>query len=202
MTRLHWLYLSLVLVVIASVPLMFAESSGVLVQAIIVLSMLQALAFWVRTNLVRPTDPHRLLPPYMLMGAALMFHIIEEYNADFGGAIGALVGSPWDLDGFVSFFVIYMPLLWIGGMVLVAIRHPLGGYMAWFLVVGMIFGEWTHLGVFPLLREGQYTYFPGMWTALLPMIPATWALHVMRTDDKEQRTHQRSDAGPQRAALG
>ena len=61
--------------------------------------------------------------------------------------------------------------------------------MAWFIFVGMFAGEPTHLLVFPVLEGGRYHYFPGAWTALLPMIMGVWGLYVILAEDRRSRAN-------------
>lgn len=187
MSRLDWLHVALGATLILAFALLFGPSAGALVTGIITVALTKALLVWVRTNLRYPTAPQRLLVPYLLTGALLMFHVGEEALFGFGPRIAGIVGSPWTHEGFVSSFVFFMPLFWLSGAVGVALRHPFGGFMAWFLFIGMVVGEPTHLLVFPLLEGGRYAYFPGMWTALLPMLPALWGIVVMVRDSRAQR---------------
>jgi hypothetical protein len=43
--------------------------------------------------------------------------------------------------------------------------------------VGMILGELAHF-VFPFMEDGTFHYVSGMYTALLPLFPASYGLHV------------------------
>ena len=73
-------------------------------------------------------------------------------------------------------------------------RHPLGNYIAWFFFVGMMIGEPTHMLVFPLMEGGRYHYFPGMWTSLLPMVPAAYGIWRMLADDAAAKRAALDDA--------
>jgi hypothetical protein len=84
-------------------------------------------------------------------------------------------------------------------------RVPLAGFLAWFIFIGPGVAEFTHF-IFPLLRPaiephlsvpvsravsngrfvadmpnywvhatGRY-YFPGLYTAVLPMVPGIWGI--------------------------
>jgi hypothetical protein len=80
--------------------------------------------------------------------------------------------------------------LTLGGRVAGAIginkRHPLGNFIAWFFFVTMILGEPVHLLVFPFMEGGRYHYFyfPGVWSALLPMPPAVFGIWRMLADER------------------
>ena len=51
----------------------------------------------------------------------------------------------------------------------------------------MIIGEPTHYLVFPLLEGGRFHYFPAMWTALFPMIPAIYGAALLIKGYRKQR---------------
>jgi len=146
---------------------------------------------WIRTSLKYPTDPKLLLPPYLLTAALLMFHIAEEYAFDFGNRIAAIADGIWTTEEFLWSLGLGFPLIWIAGAFAIAKRNPFGGFVSWFVFCGMLLGEPTHLIVFPIreimLHGGRYDYFPGMWTALAPLIPGVWGIWVVLKDTRRQR---------------
>jgi hypothetical protein len=137
-------------------------------------SGLIALVLWRKTYLKRPLDPAIILPVFLLTVAALEVHMIEEYFTALG---------------------LYQ-------------RVPLAGFIAWFIFIGPGVAEFTHF-IFPVLRpairpelagtisqtvsNGRFVadmpnywvkttgvyYFPGMYTAILPMIPGIYAIRKM-----------------------
>jgi hypothetical protein len=72
------------------------------------------------------------------------------------------------------------PIIWFFAAWSLRKRQPLGNFVFWFCIVGMILGVLTHLLVFPLVAMNKfgigYEYFSGMYTALFPIIPAIMAL--------------------------
>jgi hypothetical protein len=95
-------------------------------------------------------------------------------------------------------------------------RIPFAGFVAWFIFIGPGIAEFTHF-IFPLLRPaiepgvtstlsrqvsngrfvadmpnywiratGRY-YFPGLYTAILPMIPGIWAIRRLAFPAPRQR---------------
>lgn len=168
---------------------MLYTSAGFVPATIITVSMIGGLVIWIKYPLLRPAEPKKILPIYVLMVASLWFHIWEEYQFNFGDRIGAMIHSGWTNDEFLFSFGYLMPILWIMGIIGLAYRHPLGYYMASFVAFGMFLGEPTHLLVFPVLEGGRYHYFPGMWTALLPMIFGIWAIQVMISESQAQAQH-------------
>jgi hypothetical protein len=193
MTRLQRLYLALAATFVVSFVTVFALQAGTLPAVIIGGAMTLALPAWAATSLRHPTDPAKLLPAYLLTAALLMLHIGEEYMFDFGPRIAAIAGSDWTQDQFATAIVFFGPIVWILGAVAITYRHPLGGFLAWFVFIGMIFGEPVHL-VFPLLENGRYAYFPGLWTALLPLVTAIWGMHILVCEARRDKTNPEEPA--------
>src|SRR6478752_7246022 len=160
--------------------------------------------FWYFTYLKNPTDPKIILPLFVLTVAALQIHIVEEYQMGFGPAMSRLFNIPWTEKGFLMVFALVGPTIYTLTTLGLYYRFPLAGFMAWFIFIGPGTAEFTHF-IFPLLRPaiqpyvaaplstavsngrfvadmrnywvqttGRY-YFPGMYTAVLPMIPGIWA---------------------------
>ena len=149
------------------------------------------MVFWVRTSLKYPTDPKLLLPPYLITAALLMLHIVEEYIFDFGSMIGGITQGIWTTEQFMWSIGFGFPIIWISGAFAIAKRSPFGGFVSCFLFTGMLLGEPTHLLVFPIreamLHGGGYDYFPGMWTALMPLVSGLWGMAVIVKDAKQQK---------------
>lgn len=185
MNKLERLYMALVAAFIMTFSLTFPTSAGILPTIVLSGSMLIAFVVWARTSLRYPPDPKRVLPIYLIVTALLMVHIGEEYLYKFGPRIAGITGTAWAEGEFLFSIVFLVPLVWITGAALTAIRHPIGGFITWFIFVGMILGEPTHLAVFPVLEGGRYHYFPGMWTALVPLVPAIWGMQVMVADYRQ-----------------
>ncbi len=109
-------------------------------------SSLVALVLWIKTYLWRPLDPAIILPGFLLTVAALEVHMIEEY-----------------LTGFTHFI---FPLL------KPAIQPELVGSLSQAVSNGRFVGDMHNYWV---KTTGVY-YFPGMYTAILPMIPGIYTI--------------------------
>ena len=188
MTRVQRLYLLLAIAFTATLAMGISATAGVMVAVIVSGSMLVGLVGWARTSLKRPTTPARIVPVYLLTVFMLYVHIGEEYLYDFGPRIGALTGTGWTEAQNMLQFGFIVPAFWVLAALALYKRHPLGGFMAWFIFVGMFAGEPTHLLVFPVLEGGRYHYFPGAWTALLPMVMGVWGLYVILSDHRRSRS--------------
>ena len=170
--------------------------------------------FWYFTYLKKPTDPKIILPLFVLTVAALQIHIIEEYQTGFGPAMSRLFNIPWTEKSFVMVFALVGPTIYTLTTLGLYYKVPIAGFFAWFIFIGPGVAEFTHF-IFPALQPhvqpenlaavtqnikgteminmpnyyykttGHY-YFPGMWTALLPMIPGIYAIYRLVKEHKLQ----------------
>ncbi len=168
-------------------------------------SGLAALVLWTKTYLKKPVDPEVILPVFLLTVAALEVHMAEEYLTGFGPAMSRLFDISWTERSFLMVFAFIGPALYALTALGLFYRVPLAGFLAWFIFIGPGVAEFTHF-VFPVLRpaihpelpatlsqavsNGVYVadmrnywlqttgvyYFPGLYTAILPMIPGIWAI--------------------------
>src|SRR5687767_7544227 len=178
---------------------------GIPPVAIVGGASLIGLVMWIRTYLKRPLDPRVILPPFLLTVAALEVHMAEEYMTGFGPAMSRVFDISWTQHGFLMVFAFIGPALYALTALGLYYRVPLAGFMAWFIFIGPGVAEFTHF-IFPLIEpailsqlpdsisqavsNGGYVanmpnhwvkttgtyYFPGMYTAVLPMIPGIWAI--------------------------
>ncbi len=164
-----------------------------------------ALVMWIKYYLRKPLAPDVILPLFLLTVAALEIHMAEEYLTGFGPAMSRLFDISWTERGFLIVFAFVGPALYSLTALGLFYRVPFAGFLAWFIFIGPGVAEFTHF-IFPLLRPaiqpelpgtlsqvvsngrfvadmrnyyigttGRY-YFPGMYTAVLPMIPGIWAI--------------------------
>jgi len=164
-----------------------------------------ALAMWMKTYLRDPLDPRIILPAFLLTVAALEVHMAEEYLAGFGPAMSRLFDISWTERSFLMIFAFVGPTLYALTALGLYYRVPIAGFLAWFIFIGPGVAEFTHF-IFPVLRpaiapdlpgsisqvvsNGRFVadmrnyyvkttgvyYFPGLYTAILPMIPGIWAI--------------------------
>jgi hypothetical protein len=168
-------------------------------------SSLIALVLWSKTYLRRPLDPEIILPVFLLTMAALEVHMIEEYLTGFGPAMSRLFDISWTERSFLLIFAFIGPILYALTALGLFYRIPLAGFVAWFIFIGPGVAEFTHF-IFPVLQpaiqpavaesisqtvsNGRFVanmpnyyvkttgvyYFPGLYTAILPMIPGIYAI--------------------------
>lgn len=169
-------------------------------------SGLLGLVLWARTYLRLPAEPALILPLFLLTVAGLEVHMTEEYVVGFGPAMSRLFDISWTERGFLLVFAFFGPALYSLTALGLFYRVRLAGFVAWFIFVGPGVAEFTHF-IFPALKpalrpelaarisqvvsNGRYVanmpnyyhtvtgtyYFPGMWTAALPMLPGIYAIY-------------------------
>ena len=166
------------------------------------------LVMWIRTYLRRPLDPRLILPVFLLTVAALEVHMAEEYLTGFGPAMSRLFDISWTERSFLLVFAFAGPAIYSLTALGLYYRVPLAGFVAWFIFIGPGVAEFTHF-IFPVLQpairpelpgtisgmvgNGRFVadmpnyylkttgvyYFPGLYTAILPMIPGIWGIRRM-----------------------
>ena len=170
---------------------------------------------WVKTYLRKPVGPEIILAPFLLTVAALEVHMTEEWLTGFGPAMSRLFDISWTEHSFLLVFAFIGPALYSLTALGLYYRVPFAGFLAWFIFIGPGVAEFTHF-IFPLLRPaiqphvaaplsltvsngrfvaemrnywlhttGRY-YFPGMYTAVLPMIPGIWAIRRLVRASRQQ----------------
>jgi hypothetical protein len=149
----------------------------------------QAFAIWRRSYLTHPADPVLILP------------------------LCRLFDISWTERSFLLVFAFAGPSIYALTALGLLYRRAFAGFVAWFIFIGPGLAEFTHF-IFPLLRPAlspeittaittsvangrmmtdmpnywigatHRYYFPGLYTAILPMIPGTlaiWRLAIRRS---------------------
>lgn len=148
---------------------------GWLVTLVVGTSQVLALIFWI-TKARFWLAGRRMLPFHLATMAALHFHVHEELTHGFAAAVRETFHTPQLTDSvFLNVIVFAVPIVYLLAAIGLWFRRPFAEFLSYTLFFGPGFMEWTHY-VFPLCRSGPYRYFPGMWTAWLPMIPGLAAL--------------------------
>lgn len=127
-----------------------------------------------------PADPARHLAGYLALLALFAVHVGEESLTGFDAALADLSGTAWDDRSFTLLIGLVGPAAWVLGARSMLRGGAYGNAVLWFMVVGMLLGEPSHLLGFPVLHlvtsGGGYGYFPGAVTAMLPAVPAVLLL--------------------------
>lgn len=169
--------------------------AGFLPVGVIVASMAGGLLGWRKTTARHPAPPLKAVPLYLLLQMLFFIHVGEETLTAFNQGIAAITGVPWPDRSFTYMIGLIGPAIWMLGALSLWFRQPFGNFLLWFLIIGMIVGEPAHLLVFPVMAMhqtgGEYRYFSGMYTALLPMVPAILALRVILLERRKHKVQVR-----------
>lgn len=163
--------------------------------------------FWYFTYLKEPVDPQIILPLFVITVACLQIHIVEEYLTGFAPAMSRLYAISWSEKSFLLVFALVSPTIYTLVTLGLYYRVPIAGFVAWFIFIGPGVAEFSHF-IFPLIQPaiapndlntitqsingvvvanmhnyyfkatGNY-YFPGMYTAILPMIPGIYSIYKL-----------------------
>ncbi len=169
----------------------YAQTGSLLPVGVIIGSMMGGLICWRKTTSYVPADPYKVVPLYLLLQALFYIHVGEEVLTHFNRSIASISGQTWSDPDFDYLITFIGPLFWVFGAYSLWKRQAFGNFILWFMIVGMIAGEPTHLLVFPIVRMVQqgvgYEYFSGMYTSLFPMIPAILCLIIIVKDRRQQQ---------------
>lgn len=180
-------------------------SFGIAPLAIVGVPALLAYLLWFRAYLKSPTEPDLILGPFLVTVAGFGFHAIEEYLGHYGPAIGRLFGFAWTDEAFVVIILVLLSGLCLVAIGLHR-RMAIAGLVAIVFMTTRL--AEVALFVFPLIppaiqpgnpetlsalvagtfvpdmpnyhvgATGAY-YFPGMYTVLLPIVPAIVSLWIV-----------------------
>jgi len=199
------------LIFTATAPVVGYLSIGLAPVIIVGGSAIMALIFWSRTYLRKPVNPEIILPLFILTVAGLQIHIVEEYLMDFAPSMSRLFGIPWSEKSFLIVFALVGPVIYTLTSLGLYYKIPIAGFVAWFIFIGPGVAEFTHF-IFPLVppdlmpkdpdpitafidgikikdmpnfyfKTTHSYYLPGMWTAVLPMVPGCIAIYRLLLKD-------------------
>jgi hypothetical protein len=196
----QWVAAALIAIFVAALKINVGTPPTIIVGV----SALVGFFCWRSTNLRRAADPTKLTMLFLLTVAALHVHMVEEHGCLFGPAMSRLFGIAFPDERFLQIFVFALPTLYYLTAIGLLLRVPLAAFVAWFIFIGPGIAEFTHF-IFPLIQPalepanpapidavingvaihgmenhyvgitGQY-YFPGMYTAILPMVPGIYSV--------------------------
>lgn len=196
----QWLAAVLIAIFIAALKINVGVPPTVIVGA----SALVGFFCWRATNLRRAAEPVKLTVLFLATVAALHVHMFEEHGCLFGPAMSRLFDIAFPNERFLQIFVFALPTLYYLTAIGLLLRVPLAAFVVWFIFIGPGIAEFTHF-IFPLIppvlepanpapidavingvaihgMENHYVgvtgkyYFPGMYTAVLPMVPGIYSV--------------------------
>lgn len=149
---------------------------GALPAIIFLVFLVGSLLPWRLTTFGRPADPKRIVVPYLLAVIFFIVHVFEEDLTELYVAMSEVTGQ--DIPEFNIMLVAAFigPTIWLSVLILFYLKTEIGNYLVWAFIVAMTVTELAHF-VFPFIAEGRVTYSPGLYTALLPLIPALVCAH-------------------------
>lgn len=161
-----------------------------------------AYIIWRRTFYVKDVAPARIVPVYLATAAGFLLHVIEEYLGGYSLAISRIFGFPWTERAFFITVILLSAMLFLSTIGLL-LKKSVAGFIALLFVLTR-FAELA-LFVFPFVRPvvapfnagsvsatlgktvvadmpNYYVaathsyYFPGMFTVILPLVPAIFLM--------------------------
>src|SRR5262245_16188440 len=178
---------------------------------------------WRITNLRRVINPIKATIVFLLTTAALHVHMYEEHECLFGPAMSRLFEIAFPDTRFLHIFVFILPTIYYLTAIGLLLRIPLAAFVAWFIFIGPGMAEFTHF-IFPLIPPalepgnpaaitavingvridamanhhfavtGRY-YFPGRYTAIIPMIPGIYSVWWL-LKNRQEGAHPRVPGTP------
>jgi hypothetical protein len=131
-------------------------------------------------------DPLKVIVPYLLTVMLFIVHTYEEYLTGFDHLASALAGREVQQSDMLFVIAWLAPFMWIGGAVMLIKQWAFGYYFLCAFFVAMTIAELAHF-IFPFVINGSFHYESGMYTALLPLIPAFYGLYVMMREIRAEK---------------
>ena len=173
---------------------------------------------WRMTNLRHPINPIKTTIVFLLTTTALHIHMFEEHSRLFGPAMSRLFNIAFPDARFLQIFVFILPAIYYLTAIGLLLRIPIAAFVAWFIFIGPGIAELTHF-IFPFISPalephnpapinaiingvqvanmknynitvtGNY-YFPGLYTAIIPMIPGIYSVLWLFKNRHKRTTNQ------------
>ncbi|RDY58719.1 hypothetical protein [Flagellimonas nanhaiensis] len=142
---------------------------------------------WIFTTFRTPISTRKIIVPYLFTVMLFIIHVYEEYITDFEVAMTEITGFHMLEKNFVTIAAFAAPILWVTGAILIIKETRVGHYLLCFFFVAMTISELSHF-VFPFIHDGTFHYVSGMYTAIFPLIPASYGLYIMMESVKKNKT--------------
>jgi hypothetical protein len=153
------------------------------------------IVLWLATTYRTQVDPLKLIIPYLVTVIFFIVHVYEEYITDFEAAMTDVTGLHVLEKNFLTATAFTAPILWLTGAILLLKRTHAGYYFLSVLYVNMIVAELAHF-VFPFMEDGTFHYVSGMYTAALPLLPASYGLYITLREIRRTRSRPPLQAAP------
>lgn len=181
---------SLILLVVFIINIIFIGSAvlflGKVPAIIFSTASIGGFILWMFTTYKTPVETKKIVIPYLLTVIFFIVHVYEEYITDFEVAMTQITGFHMLEQNFLTIAAFAAPVLWLSGAILIIKKTALGYYFLCFFFVAMAISELSHF-IFPFLEDGSFHYVSGMYTAILPLVPASYGLFIMLKSVKLQK---------------
>ncbi len=157
---------------------------GSVISCLIFIPMVLALAAWMPTTFHKPVEPRGIVVCVILAISAIIVQDIEEWLHKFPQVITGLFPHLFPVEDlfserlFLSLFSLLPTTLFVLTTYGLYLKHPLSNYMTWFIFIWGIVGGLASFA-FPILAHGSFSYFPGQWTAPLPIIMGLYGIKFL-----------------------
>lgn len=136
------------------------------------LSLICGIILWRKTIVLDLVNVQKLVQQYLLMLGLYMLYSQETDFTQYEEHLAILFKINLPFPQIYSIKLIFMLL----GAILLYLRKPIGKLIVIIVCFYFIFSGFTVFVLFPMIEairnSYHFHYFPGMWTALLPVIPA------------------------------
>ena len=180
-----------VLLIITAIIGMAFVLLGQIPAVIFAVASVGGFILWLFTTFRTPVDTEKIIIPYLFTIILFIVHVYEEYVTDFEAAMTDITGFHMLEKNFLTVAAFVAPVIWISGAILLIKKTQIGYYFLSFFFVAMIIAELSHY-IFPFLEDGTFHYVSGMYTAALPLIPATYGLYVTFHEIREIKKNQKN----------
>ena len=144
------------------------------------------LVFYIATTWRTEIDVSKVIIPYLLAIVLFMVHTFEEYVMNFETVTSRMAGREISEQQMLFIIAWMAPILWVSGAILLLKRTAFGNYFLCAFFITLTIAELSHF-VFPFVVDGTFHYEAGMYTALLPLIPAAFGLYIMLREVRAAR---------------
>lgn len=167
-----WTAFSLNIAVLYSIVILSSQPRPTPDLILLWISLIIGIVLWQKTTAFKPANVHKILPLYMLMLALYILYTQETEVGQYEEHIALLfkINLPYPELYFIKL------ILMLFGAISLYRKKPIGNLIVLVACIDIILTQPIAFFLFPLLESIKnnypFHYFPGMWTALLPVIPA------------------------------
>lgn len=187
-----WTAFSLNIAVLYSIIILSSQPLPTPDLIFVWISLIIGIIIWRNTIAINIESSYKILPLYMLMLALYLLYSQETEIGQYEEHLAILFKTNLP---YPELYYIKLILMLFGGISLYR-QKPIGGLIVIVASVYIILAQPVTFFLFPLLESIKtnypFHYFPGMWTALLPVIPALSLIVIIMQAKISQTRSQNS----------